>query len=824
MSLSSAVLRALICALLALSALAAPATAEPTCPCGLWDDHDTPAVLDAAEPSAVELGLAWHADRDGYALGVRFYKGPGNTGPHTGSLWSADGRRLATGTFADESGTGWQTLLFPAPVAVPAGVDHLVSYLSPTGHFSVDPDYFTSPRRADPLTAPGAGAFRTGGGFPDQRSGASNYWVDVLWAAEPGPDLRPPALVGTTPVDGASSSPTSGRVTATFDEPVDPDTATLAVTGPDGPVAGAVTTSADRRATTFVPESPLPGGTRHRAEVVVHDGAGNRRAHTWSFTTAAPRPTGCPCSVWDESAAPAVPASADPAAVELGARVRFDGRAEVLGVRFYKGPGNTGPHTGSLWAGNGVLLATGAFADESASGWQTLRFTSPVIVQAATDYVVSYSAPNGHYAADLGYFRAGEATHGAAHLPGDGDGGPNGLYRYGGGFPTSSAQGANYWVDVLYRNGFNGDTTAPTLLERSPEGDAVDAPLTTTFSEPVDPASAQVRLTDPAGARLRGSVSLSADLRTVTWRPDGALRGATRYTAHVMAADVNGNPLAEPGSWSFTTAAPRCPCSLFSTATAPAPPTSGEDTAHELGVRFTPTAPGKVTGVRFHKGPGNTGTHTGSLWSADGRRLATGTFTGESASGWQSLTFATPVVVVPGEVYVASYTAPNGRWSLDERYFQRALVDTPPLRTPAPADWESDGVGVYLPGAGFPTRSYQGNNYWVDAVYTPSADTTPPVLTSRTPLAGAVEVDPLTTVVASFDEPLDATRSSVTVTGPDGAPVAGRFTARPDGLTLVWTPDAPMGAGHHTVSIRTADVGGNVLPSPVTWAFTVGGR
>ncbi len=37
---------------------------------------------------------------------------------------------------------------------------------------------------------------------------------------------------------------------------------------------------------------------------------------------------------------------------------------------------------------------------------------------------------------------------------------------------------------------------------------------------------------------------------------------------------------------------------------------------------------------------GNTGTHTGTLWTATGTRIATGTFSGESPTGWQTLTFA----------------------------------------------------------------------------------------------------------------------------------------------------------------------------------------
>ena len=52
--------------------------------------------------------------------------------------------------------------------------------------------------------------------------------------------------------------------------------------------------------------------------------------------------------------------------------------------------------------------------------------------------------------------------------------------------------------------------------------------------------------------------------------------------------------------------------------------------AVELGVRFTADVAGTITGMRFYKGPQNTGTHTGTLWSATGTKLATATFTSES--------------------------------------------------------------------------------------------------------------------------------------------------------------------------------------------------
>ena len=52
--------------------------------------------------------------------------------------------------------------------------------------------------------------------------------------------------------------------------------------------------------------------------------------------------------------------------------------------------------------------------------------------------------------------------------------------------------------------------------------------------------------------------------------------------------------------------------------------------AVEVGVKFTSDIFGTITGIRFYKASTNTGTHIGSLWTADGQRLAQATFSGET--------------------------------------------------------------------------------------------------------------------------------------------------------------------------------------------------
>jgi Domain of unknown function (DUF4082) len=137
-------------------------------------------------------------------------------------------------------------------------------------------------------------------------------------------------------------------------------------------------------------------------------------------------------------------------------------------------------------------------------------------------------------------------------------------------------------------------------------------------------------------------------------------------------------------------------------------------------VKFKADANGSITGIRFYKGSGNTGTHIGNLWTTSGTKLASATFTNETASGWQQVTFATPVSVTAGTVYVASYYAPAGHYAADGGYFASTGVDNAPLH--AIQNGVSGGNGVYAYGSAssFPASTYNSTNYWVDVVFAPA--------------------------------------------------------------------------------------------------------
>jgi len=84
-----------------------------------------------------------------------------------------------------------------------------------------------------------------------------------------------------------------------------------------------------------------------------------------------------------------------------------------------------------------------------------------------------------------------------------------------------------------------------------------------------------------------------------------------------------------------------CPCSLWSDAAAPELVADPDGSAVELSVKFKSDENGLITGIRYYKSEENTGTHVGSLWTSGGRLLARATFTNETTSGWQQVSFAT---------------------------------------------------------------------------------------------------------------------------------------------------------------------------------------
>jgi Domain of unknown function (DUF4082)/Bacterial Ig-like domain/Bacterial Ig domain len=439
-------------------------TVVVVCPCTIWPSSARPQTESSNDTKAVELGVRFRADRNGYVVGLRFYKGFRNTGTHVGTLWSAAGAPLARATFTGESATGWQELVFDAPVAVTAGATYVASYFAPVGGWSVTPFGLAAARVVPPLEAQADGGifrYTSSPAFPNEMHKSSNYWVDVVFHTTIPVDTRPPAIVDVAPADGSAAADPRDLVTATFDEAIDPATVDAGTfelrDGAGALVPAAVTYSAGQRTATLAPSTPLQYATTYTATLRggpsgVADRSGNRLAadRVWTFATA-PRPV-CPCSLWSVTATPATLSSTEAKAVELGVKLRSDLSGWVTAIRYYRGVRNTGTHVVSLWTSTGVLLGRGTETSTSPTGWVEVPLDAPVAIASDTTYVASYFAPVGGWSVTPFSFTSPWASSPLRALR-DGAEGGNGLYRYAAtpSFPNATNKSSNYFVDVVFR-------------------------------------------------------------------------------------------------------------------------------------------------------------------------------------------------------------------------------------------------------------------------------------------------------------------------------------------------------------------------------------
>ena len=78
-----------------LRPLTGQAQSPPACPCTIWPSTATPALASDPDTVAIEVGVKFQSSVSGYITGIRFYKGAGNAGTHTGTLWTSSGTQLA---------------------------------------------------------------------------------------------------------------------------------------------------------------------------------------------------------------------------------------------------------------------------------------------------------------------------------------------------------------------------------------------------------------------------------------------------------------------------------------------------------------------------------------------------------------------------------------------------------------------------------------------------------------------------------------------------------------------------------------------------------
>jgi Domain of unknown function (DUF4082)/Bacterial Ig-like domain len=265
----------------------------------------------------------------------------------------------------------------------------------------------------------------------------------------------------------------------------------------------------------------------------------------------------------------------------------------------------------------------------------------------------------------------------------------------------------------------------PQVASTTPANGDTNGSITTikaVFDRTLDPATINAQsftLSGPNGpvaATVAYNESNTNHVATLT--PNQPLTVGTQYTAQLTTAiaAIDGSNLSAAFNWSFTTVSG--PFSLFATSLTPVqthlPVKDGRagsgPFSYEMGVKISVLSPLQIAAVRFYKDPGETGTHIGRVWNAAGQTIGQTTFSGESASGWQQQSFATPIALQPGQVYVVSVGF-NAFFSMTQQGLATQI-------TSGALQSVADGKnGVFGSAIGvFPTTTYKSSNYMVDLV------------------------------------------------------------------------------------------------------------
>jgi hypothetical protein len=356
------------------------------------------------------------------------------------------------------------------------------------------------------------------------------------------------------------------------------------------------------------------------------------------------------------------------------------------------------------------------------------------------------------------------------------------------------------------------DVTAPVVNITSPANNASLAANTpVTISGNASDAGGQlvgVYISVDGGTTWQSVTGTSS--WTFSWTP--SLAGPA--TIKVKGFDDSGN-MGVPGAAgsssninvTITGNSPTCPCSIFPASVSPLVPLDNDGQPIEVGVKFRSSQAGFITGVKFWKGgASNNGVHVGHLWSSTGTKLAEANFGTETSSGWQTVTFSSPVAISANTTYVASYFSPSGYYSSTNPYFTTSVVNGY-LTALANGLDGPNGLYVYTATGAFPNSNFQSSNNWVDVVFSPTVtpDVTPPTVNLTAPAAG--NVSGTVTVSANAADNIGIAGVQFLL---NGANLQAEDISAP--YSISWNT-ASVANGTYTLTARARDGAGNLTTS-----------
>lgn len=235
---------------------------------------------------------------------------------------------------------------------------------------------------------------------------------------------------------------------------------------------------------------------------------------------------------------------------------------------------------------------------------------------------------------------------------------------------------------------------------------------------------------------------------------------STAYAVRVQARDAAGNFSGLSTAVTATTSALATggtPVNLFSAQT-PSTTDATDNQGITLSTRFTADVDGNVTGVRFYRAATAPASVIGLLYSDAGAELARATF-GTLTTGWNSVTFATPVATTAGSYYRAAY------WSSGSYVASTGFFNSPVTNGRLTGTNGYFGYGS-TPASG--TQQFNSGSYFADVSFVVTGTVAPPTVPATPAAPSAIAGDSSLTV--SWTAPANGGSA---ITGYDVQPFVG---------------------------------------------------
>lgn len=235
-----------------------------------------------------------------------------------------------------------------------------------------------------------------------------------------------------------------------------------------------------------------------------------------------------------------------------------------------------------------------------------------------------------------------------------------------------------------------------------------------------------------------------------------------------------------------------------------------DGSAVTLGVKFTSTRAGTITGIRYYRGHQNPHGYTVALYDDYGTQLAFASIAQDTCAlpCWEEVSFPAPVAINANTSYTAAYYTSHGHYA-DDQGGLLSIVTNPPLTALA-----NGGVYNYGDGIGFPAQTWNSSNYYVDILFTPS-----------TQLQQVISSIALSTNTITANQPAGTVVGQASVTMVPTTPAFSGTLATPSSDAYFGMSDsalvtkAPLGAGTYNTSIIATQSG--ISDSPFTQGETI---